>query len=293
VQALFNRLLASSHGTEWSVNQRGTQVKHVISGLFALRRLATGLVLVALLGAVLAVPANIAAAAGGPVVTSLDPGSGPVGTPVKLIGSGFVPGDTVQFQGVGAAPARVNAAGTRITTTVPLFALSGPINVIDPTGLEAESPQPFTVTEGVIARPAEQVPGHTVTFEGSALAPNSSVTLTWNGTPLEQADTNGSGGFSIQYHISGNQPPGPYYVGVEGYEFAPIVFLVLSTWPQFGDNHDHTGLDGFEPFLTESHVAAGLTYKFGIYPELGFPAAIVNASPVVVGTGRSSWNQLL
>src|SRR5207249_12076176 len=78
-----------------------------------------------------------------PTITSVTPTSGPIGTFVTIVGSGFTPGPTqVTFNGV---PAIVRSfTSTQVTTTVALDARTGPIVVTTPRGF-AVSSQPFTV----------------------------------------------------------------------------------------------------------------------------------------------------
>src|SRR3954466_8222176 len=85
----------------------------------ALAGIALTFVLVAL------VPAVAQASA---AISDFNPKSGPVGTSVKITGSGFTGTTSVKFNGT-AAGFSVNAGGTTITTTAPRLASSGPIVV--------------------------------------------------------------------------------------------------------------------------------------------------------------------
>jgi uncharacterized repeat protein (TIGR03803 family) len=78
-----------------------------------------------------------------PVLTSFQPTSGPVGTPVTVTGSGFIGATSVTFNGVKAT-FTVNSA-TQITAKVPSGATSGKIKVTTPVG-SATSSGSFTVT---------------------------------------------------------------------------------------------------------------------------------------------------
>jgi subtilisin family serine protease len=82
----------------------------------------------------------------GPVIAGFTPARGPVGTVVTLEGSGFTGATAVEFVGVGAGSFTVVSA-SRLTVTVPLGAVTGPIRVLTPTGSVA-SAQPFTVDTG-------------------------------------------------------------------------------------------------------------------------------------------------
>jgi len=63
-----------------------------------------------------------------PTVTSFNPTSGSVGTPVTIMGTGFTGASKVTFGGVKATKFTVNSA-TKITTNVPTGAKTGPIAV--------------------------------------------------------------------------------------------------------------------------------------------------------------------
>jgi large repetitive protein len=80
-----------------------------------------------------------------PTISSFSPKSGPVGTSVRINGSGFAGATAVRFNGVAAASFTVNAQGTRIDTKVPSGATTGKISVTTPAGT-ATSAANFTVT---------------------------------------------------------------------------------------------------------------------------------------------------
>lgn len=79
-----------------------------------------------------------------PVVSSISPISGPVGTQVTLTGSGFLGATQITFGGVKAASFTVNS-GTSIIAPVPTGAVTGKI-VVKTAGGSAPSPTVFTVT---------------------------------------------------------------------------------------------------------------------------------------------------
>lgn|SRR5271165_284791 len=79
-----------------------------------------------------------------PVITSIAPISGPVGTQVIITGSGFVGATQVTFGGVKAVSYTVNS-GTQITATVPAGAKTGKI-AVKTAGGSASSKSTFTVT---------------------------------------------------------------------------------------------------------------------------------------------------
>ena len=79
-----------------------------------------------------------------PVVSSISPVSGPVGTQISLTGSGFLGATQITFGGVKATTFTVNS-GTSITATVPTGAVTRKI-VVKTAGGSAPSPTVFTVT---------------------------------------------------------------------------------------------------------------------------------------------------
>ena len=79
-----------------------------------------------------------------PVISSIAPSSGPVGTEVTITGSGFVGAMAVKFGGGKATSFTVNSA-TTITATVPTGAVTGTVAVTTPSGT-VSSNAVFTVT---------------------------------------------------------------------------------------------------------------------------------------------------
>jgi macrolide-specific efflux system membrane fusion protein len=86
---------------------------------------------------------DTASPAPAPTITAMIPTSGPTGSSVTLVGSGFTGATTVSFNG-RAARFTVNS-DTQLTATVPFRATSGPLTVATPVG-RATSAASFTVT---------------------------------------------------------------------------------------------------------------------------------------------------
>ncbi|MFN8011519.1 MAG: immunoglobulin domain-containing protein [Holophagaceae bacterium] len=80
-----------------------------------------------------------------PTLTGVNPGAGPVGTPVTLTGTNLLSATAVKFNGTSAA--FTADSDTQISTTVPAGATTGTITVQTPGGT-ATSPSPFTVNPG-------------------------------------------------------------------------------------------------------------------------------------------------
>lgn len=68
-----------------------------------------------------------------PTITSFSPVSGPVGTKVSIIGTGFTGATAVKFNGTAVVTYTVNSA-TSITVTVPAGATAGLLSVVTPNG---------------------------------------------------------------------------------------------------------------------------------------------------------------
>jgi uncharacterized repeat protein (TIGR03803 family) len=79
-----------------------------------------------------------------PVIASLSPTSGPVGTQVTITGTGLKGTSKATFGGVKATALTVNPSGTKVTATVPAGAVSGKVKITTAGGI-ATSPGIFTV----------------------------------------------------------------------------------------------------------------------------------------------------
>ncbi|MGH2668129.1 MAG: IPT/TIG domain-containing protein [bacterium] len=132
----FGGVAASS----FSVNPSGTQITVTVpSGAV------TGKITVTTAGGTATSATNFTVTTTAPTISSFSPKSGPVGTSVRINGSGFAGATAVRFNGVAAASFTVNAQGTRIDTKVPSGATTGKISVTTPGGT-ATSAANFTVT---------------------------------------------------------------------------------------------------------------------------------------------------
>jgi large repetitive protein len=130
-----------SAGT-FSVNGSGTRITAIVpSGAV------TGKITVTTPGGTATSSTNftVTTTAAAPTISSFSPKSGPVGTSVRINGSGFSGATAVRFNGVAASSFLVNTQGTRIDTKVPTGATTGKITVTTPGGT-ATSATNFTVT---------------------------------------------------------------------------------------------------------------------------------------------------
>jgi IPT/TIG domain len=112
-----------------------------------------------------------------PTVISFVPITGPVGTSVTIVGTGFTGATSVRFNGVSAT--FVAGSAVQITATVPTGATTGLVSVTNPDG-SASSVAPFTVTGGAAPVVASFAPitgpvGTAVTILGTGFTGATSV----------------------------------------------------------------------------------------------------------------------
>lgn len=121
-----------------------------------------------------------------PSISAMSPHRGMVGQSVTIWGSGFSGLQVVQFDGIAAAKATVNGAGTKITVTVPPETTTGPgnVTVTTPGGTTTASAS-FTVLSAasshgttaaatskpriLVVSPARARPGEKITIKGANL----------------------------------------------------------------------------------------------------------------------------
>jgi outer membrane protein assembly factor BamB len=205
-------------------------------------------------------PATAAKPPPGLSMTGFSPSSGPVGAAVTLQGTGFVAADTVAFSGTTASITSVNAKGTRIKTSVPPLASSGPITVTDPTtgqtvGLPGTT---FTVTTGILASQTHVWPGQTFTLSGSGLSADQSEPVYIGTTQITTIRTNGSGAFQTELTVPWGLRSGktPIYLIDPYYNKVVNIIFVLGDWPTFHHDAARTGVSTYEKSLTASTVSS-------------------------------------
>jgi large repetitive protein len=172
--------------TSFSVNASGTKITTTVpSGAV------TGKITVTTPGGTATSATNftVTTTATAPTISSFSPKSGPVGTSVRISGSGFAGATAVRFNGVSASYT-VNTQGTRIDTKVPTGATTGKITVTTPGGT-ATSATNFTVT----------VPAPTISsFSPTSGRTGTSVTIT--GTAFTGATAVRFGGVRASFVIN-------------------------------------------------------------------------------------------
>ena len=114
-----------------------------------------------------------------PVLTTLSPSAGPIGSSLAIAGSSLRNASQVTFNGTPAAGFVENTAGTLLTVTVPAGATTGPVVVTTPNGVS--NGLTFTVGPTITSlSPTFGGPGTQVTVAGSHFAGTTQVTF--NGT---------------------------------------------------------------------------------------------------------------
>ena len=122
-----------------------------------------------------------------PMVSSMSPASGPIGTPVTITGTNFQGVNAVIFTGCTEHNFGLTADGTRITTTVPPCAKTGPITIRKPGCADAQTPV-FTVTGNCIP---VSIPDSLTGSAGSSLT-----------TPIMVGDLTGQGVVSYDFTLT-------------------------------------------------------------------------------------------
>jgi outer membrane protein assembly factor BamB len=207
----------------------------------------------------LALPAGPSWAAGGLSMTGFSPMSGAVGKQVTITGKGFVPADIVQFDGVTAVVKSVNAKGTKLVTTVPPLASTGPLTVGDPTtgqvvGLPGTV---FTVLPGMSVDPGAAWPGSTITVTGSGLSPDTDEPLYLKGVLVATPRTSIHGTFTIGVEITEGFTPGQLRILLVDPFYGQIVSIVtiLASWSQFHYDTTRVGTTTYETILKPATVS--------------------------------------
>src|SRR5215472_14533561 len=149
------------------------------------RRVVATLLAVAVTAGAAVAGAAPALAAVPPTVSSFSPTSGPIGTPVTILGSGFT----------GATAVTFNTATSQFTATVPASASTGTINVTTPGGTGASTTK-FTVDPGIVLSAPGGHPAGTVTVSGAGFKSFEGVDLFFDATDETLTGTNSTGTFS-------------------------------------------------------------------------------------------------
>ena len=249
------------------------------------------IVALAILGG-MAFPAGTAFASGPLTMTGYSPTSGPVGTVVKIAGTGFAAADIVRFGSTVAQVSAVNNKGTKLTTSVPPLAISGQLTVTDPTtGQTVGIPGTvFLVTTGLFASPNHVWAGGELMLAGSDLTPDSLEQITIGKEQVESARTNQNGDFQVPVSVPWDQPSGKSTIGIldPTYQRLVNILYILGDWPTYRHDVSHSGLDSYETTLSTSSVSKlGFVWSYAV-PDLAVSSPAVANDVVYIGDGDGS-----
>jgi hypothetical protein len=185
-----------------------------------------------------------------PVLTTLSPSAGPLGSSVAIAGSGLRDAGWVTFNGTLATGFVVNPAGTLLTVTVPAAATTGPVVVITPNGVS--NGLTFTVGPTITSlSPAFGGPGTQVTVAGSNFA--GATQVTFNGVVAPGFVVNAAG-TSLTVAAPAGVTTGPVVVTAGGtasnsvlYTAAPVITAFTPTSGLIGTNVTIAGTDLDQP----------------------------------------------
>jgi len=198
---------------------------------------------------------NVADTPGSIAITLVSPTEGTVGTAVAIFGRGFSPDPAQNSVSFSGGLATVTAAtATRLTTSVPAGALTGPITVTAPLGT-ATSPEPFTVLGVVTISPSSAVLFPTQLEQFSA-------TVTGTATPAVL--------WSVDQVIGGNSTVGT--ISANGLYTAPAA-------PPSPPSVTVTASNASDPTLSDSATVAIATPPDKI---LAAPVSVGFAAPTTI-----------
>ena len=202
-----------------------------------------------------------------PYVAGLGPNSGPITTPVSILGANFGAtqgASNVTFNGVQATPAAWSSSA--ILVSVPTTATSGSV-VVNVSGVASNS-QTFTVTTapGITGlSPSSGIVGNQVTINGVNFGTSQgSSTVTLSGVNCPVVSWSSS---SITVVVPSGASSGPFIVTVGGQSGSSTTFTLQALPPGWSDLD--IGLVG---------IAGSATYSNGAFTVTGSGAGIWNGS---------------
>jgi outer membrane protein assembly factor BamB len=218
-----------------------------------------------------------AGAASKATITSFSPTSAGVGAIVTVTGTGFVAPCSITFGGV-AAYCVVNSP-TKVTSSVPINAVSGPLTVKSG-GSSTTSSTSFKVALGLWISTRSGPPTTSVNLAGTGFSPHEIVDLYLGTTDEALASADANGDFTYQgLTIPASDQPGTVWVTAAGRHSALSAqgaFLVRTNWAQAGFGPAHRGTNPYENTLGVSNVAS-------IGKDWSYTTSFaVQASPAVV-----------
>ncbi|MDO7874712.1 IPT/TIG domain-containing protein [Hymenobacter sp. ASUV-10] len=219
-----------------------------------------------------------------PVITSLNPVSGVVGSTVTITGTGFLGTSAVSFNGTAATTFTV-VSNTSITVTVPVGATTGSVTVTNPAG--TSNGVNFTVTLPVPTisglSPASAPVGTTVTITGTNLGSASSVTL--NGTSLTFTQVSGT---SISFIVPAGATSGPVVVTTPLGNSNSTTFTVTIPAPVITSLAPTSGLVGITVTITGTGFTGATGVTFNGTAATAFTVVSATSITVTVPAGATT-----
>ncbi len=224
-----------------------------------------------------------------PSITSVDPLSGPVGTLVRLFGTGLLAVTRVEVSGNAVVFTPVN--DTELTFTVPAGASTGPVAITGPTGAASATPT-FTVTSG--DRPAPTITG----FSPQAGPPGQRLEITGTGLSAitaatiggQRAATGPAGDTTLVAWVPGsNAVSGPIVLThKDGTITHPTPFTVVYAAPVITRISPVTGPEGTSVGILGSNLDPATEILFGSTRAVSVPYNLGSILRVLVPRGATS-----
>jgi len=216
-----------------------------------------------------------------PVITSLNPVSGVVGSTVTITGTGFLGTSAVSFNGTAATTFTV-VSNTSITVTVPVGATTGNVTVTNPAG--TSNGVNFTVTLPVPSittlSPASAPEGATVTITGANLGSASSVTL--NGVSVTFTQVSGT---SITFVVPAGATSGPVVVTTP---LGTTNSATLTVIPAITSLSPTSGLTGITVTITGTGFTGATSVTFNGVATTNFTVVSATSITVTVPAGATT-----
>jgi hypothetical protein len=238
-----------------------------------------------------------------PLITSVTPSTGPVGTQVTIAGSNLANTTSVTF---GGAPAVFQQVPAGLLAVVPNAAVSGAVVVTTSLGGPGIAPAPFTVTPAPPPAAAPTITGFTptsgsegmvVTVMGTNLG--GATALTVNGTPVPSFNVLSNS--TINLLVPAGATTGPIRVQAPGgIATSPSNFTVIGTpgtpgtpgtaMPTITAFTPVTGLPGTTVVITGTHFTGATAVNVNGTPAKSFSVKSATKISMLVGPGTSSGN---
>jgi|GEM_PF-1196549 len=241
-----------------------------------------------------------------PVITSITPDKGDIGTAVEIAGSNFRSGSSIFFNGTQANATVVSS--TKITAIVPAGATTGKVKVVSGTSLEAISPADFYVHPTITGfTPTSGKEGNEITITGTNFSTDvAEPNVVYFGTiavPSSDVQVISATELKVKVPTGLSATAVKIFVEVKAMRaestdsFTPLPdFSVTGVTPMHGQEGSEvtisgTGLNNVTKVLFGTHEAtikAGSTdNQLVFYVPAGYNGATDNKASIVLETGST------